>query len=90
MSLFSESYSQRRLYKFGACFSHDPRLYFLSLMAFLGVAAMDIDAGNVQKNQKQAVKVSWQQAASPSHMDGLLILRAHWRHLANTVELVLP
>jgi len=34
------------------------------------------------------VKVIRQQAASPSHVDGS-ILRAHWRHLANTIELLL-
>jgi len=28
-------------------------------------------------------------AASP-HMDGSMVLRAHWLHLVNTIELVLP
>jgi len=36
------------------------------------------------------VKVILQQAASLPHMDGSVVLRAHWRHLANTIELLLP
>jgi len=39
---------------------------------------------------QQVVKVIWQHAALPPHMDGSMVLRAHWRHLANMTEFVLP
>jgi len=43
-------------------------------------------------NEQQVVKVIWHKAALPQQTDGSIVnpMRAHYRHLANMTELVLP